>query len=69
MVEVFDPASTDYPCGGRERLRWQGPAAYTKDRTVLLSEREPHKNKTIIVKCNKYLVMSPRQGSTPRLTD
>jgi hypothetical protein len=47
----------------RERLRWQGPAAYTKDRPVLSSERAPHKNKT--VKCqtsnsNKYLVMSPR---------
>jgi hypothetical protein len=27
----------------RERLRWQGPAAYTKDRPVLSSERTPHK--------------------------
>jgi hypothetical protein len=34
----------------RERLHWQGPAAYTKDRPVLLSEREPHKNKTVTVK-------------------
>jgi hypothetical protein len=34
----------------RERLRWQGPAAYTKDRPVLLSERAPHKNKTVTVK-------------------
>jgi hypothetical protein len=34
----------------RERLRWQGPAAYTKDRPVLSSERAPHKNKTITVK-------------------
>jgi hypothetical protein len=25
----------------RERLRWQGPAAYTKDRPVLSSERAP----------------------------
>jgi hypothetical protein len=24
----------------RERLRWQGPAAYTKDRPVLSSERD-----------------------------
>jgi hypothetical protein len=27
----------------RERLRWQGLEAYTKDRPVLLSERPPHK--------------------------
>jgi hypothetical protein len=33
----------------RERLRWQGPAAYTKDRPVLSSERAPHKNKTVTV--------------------
>jgi hypothetical protein len=29
-----------------ERLRWRGPAAHTKDRPVLSSERAPHKNKT-----------------------
>jgi hypothetical protein len=34
----------------RERLRWQGPAAYIKDKPVLLSERAPHKNKTVTVK-------------------
>jgi hypothetical protein len=34
----------------RERLRWRGPAAYTKDRPVLSSERAPHKNKTVTVK-------------------
>jgi hypothetical protein len=28
----------------RERLRWQGPTAYTKDRPVLSSERASHKN-------------------------
>jgi hypothetical protein len=27
----------------RERLLWQGPEAYTKDRPVLSSERGPHK--------------------------
>jgi hypothetical protein len=27
----------------RERLRWQEPAAYTKDRPILSSERAPHK--------------------------
>jgi hypothetical protein len=34
----------------RERLRWQAPAAYTKDRLVLSSERAPPKNKTSAVK-------------------
>jgi hypothetical protein len=34
----------------RERLRWQGPAACTKDRTVLSSDRAPHKNKTVTAK-------------------
>jgi hypothetical protein len=33
----------------RERLRWQGPAAYTKDRPDLSSERVPHKNKAVTV--------------------
>jgi hypothetical protein len=31
--------------GTPERLRWQGPAVYTKDRSVLSSERAPHKKK------------------------
>jgi hypothetical protein len=34
----------------RERLRWQAPAAYTKDRPILSSERAPHKNMTVTVK-------------------
>jgi hypothetical protein len=34
----------------RERLHWLMPAAYTKDRPVLSSERAPPKNKTIPVK-------------------
>jgi hypothetical protein len=34
----------------RERLPWQGPAAYTKDRPVLSSERAPHKSKPVTVK-------------------
>jgi hypothetical protein len=34
----------------QERLRWQGAAAYIKDRPVLSSERAPHKNKTVTVK-------------------
>jgi hypothetical protein len=33
----------------KERLRWQRPAAYIKDRPVLSSERAPHKNKTVTV--------------------
>jgi hypothetical protein len=34
----------------RERLRWEEPAAYLKDRSGLSSERAPHKNQTITVK-------------------
>jgi hypothetical protein len=34
----------------RERLRWRGPAAYTKDRPALSSERAPQENQTITVK-------------------
>jgi hypothetical protein len=34
----------------QERLSWQEPAAYTKDRPVLSTEKELHKNKTIIAK-------------------
>jgi hypothetical protein len=34
----------------RERLRWRVPAAYTKDRPVLPSDKAPHKNKTVIDK-------------------
>jgi hypothetical protein len=29
----------------KDRLRWQGPAAYIKVRPVLSSERAPHKKK------------------------
>jgi hypothetical protein len=34
----------------QERLRWRGPAAYTKDRPVLSSEKAPHINRAVIVK-------------------
>jgi hypothetical protein len=51
---------------GPEKL-WQAPAAYTKDRPVLSSERALHKNKTELSNSNKYLVMSPRWGSTPKI--
>jgi hypothetical protein len=34
----------------RERPCWRGPAAYAKDRSVLSSERAPHKNETVTVK-------------------
>jgi hypothetical protein len=34
----------------RERLRWQWPAANTKDRPVLSSERAPHGNKNVTVR-------------------
>jgi hypothetical protein len=34
----------------QERLRCRGPAAYTKDRPILLSDRAPHNNNTVTVK-------------------
>jgi hypothetical protein len=34
----------------RETIRWRGPAAYTKDRRIISSERAPYKNKTVTVK-------------------
>jgi hypothetical protein len=34
----------------RERLRWRGPVAYTKDSPDLSTERAPHKTKTVTVK-------------------
>jgi hypothetical protein len=34
----------------RERLRWRVPSAYTKDKPVLSSEKEPPKIKTVTVK-------------------
>jgi hypothetical protein len=34
----------------RERLRRQGPAAYTKDRSALSSERAPQNNQIVTVK-------------------
>jgi hypothetical protein len=44
----------------REWLRWRRPAAIVNGIFVLSSERAPHKNRTVIVKTNKYLVVSPR---------
>jgi hypothetical protein len=38
----------------RERLRWQGPAAHTKDRPVLSSERAHHENKNVTVRRIPY---------------
>jgi hypothetical protein len=49
----------------RERLRWQGPAAHTKDRSVLSSERASHGIKNVNVRRIPYserkknLVVSP----------
>jgi hypothetical protein len=40
----------------RERLRWQGRAAHTKDRPVLSLERAPHGIKNVIVTRIPYSV-------------
>jgi hypothetical protein len=34
----------------QEGLRWRRAVAYTKDKSVLSSERAPNKNRTVIVK-------------------
>jgi hypothetical protein len=34
----------------RERLRWRGPAAYTKGSPVMSSKRVSHKNKAVTIK-------------------
>jgi hypothetical protein len=54
----------------RERLRWEDPAAYTKTDPSSRQRGRPTKTRPhcqIVIA--KYLVMSPRWGSTPRLTD
>jgi hypothetical protein len=54
----------------RERLRWQGPVAFKKKTDPSSRQRgRPTDNKTVTFNSNNYLVMSPRRGSTPRLTD
>jgi hypothetical protein len=40
----------------RERLRWRGSAAHTKDRPVLSSERAPHGIKNVTVRRIPYSV-------------
>jgi hypothetical protein len=46
----------------RERLRWQGPAARTKDRPVLSLERAPHGNKNVTVRQKKISGHGPQMG-------
>jgi hypothetical protein len=41
----------------------------TRDRPDLSSERAPNKDNPAIFRQNKYLVASPKMGSTPRHTD
>jgi hypothetical protein len=53
----------------REGLRWQRPAAYTKDRPNLSSEGAPHKNKTVtITHVIKIWSEAPDGCSAPRQT-
>jgi hypothetical protein len=54
----------------KKDLRWQGPAAYIRDRPDLSSERAPHRKEDRKGQdSNTYLIMSTRWGSTPRFTD
>jgi hypothetical protein len=51
----------------RERLGWQGPAAHTKDRPVLSSERAPHGIKNVTVTHIPYSVRKKKSGRKPRM--
>jgi hypothetical protein len=56
----------------RERLRWRGTASYTKDTSVLSSDRAPHKKKTVTVKEQYISGHEPQMGldtKTYSLTD
>jgi hypothetical protein len=53
----------------QERLHWQGPAAHTKDRPVLSSERAPHNNKTVtVIQVIKIWSSAPNGCFIPRQT-
>jgi hypothetical protein len=49
--------------GPPETLRWQGPAAYIKDRPLLSSERAPHRNKTVTVEEQEISGHGPQEGA------
>jgi hypothetical protein len=51
----------------RERLRWQGPAAHTKDRPVLSSARAHHGKKNIIVRRIPYTERKKQSGHKPQI--
>jgi hypothetical protein len=51
----------------RERLRWQGPAAHTKDRPVLSSERASHGIKNATVRRILYSERKKKSGRKPRM--
>jgi hypothetical protein len=53
----------------RERLRWQGPAAYTKDTRPLVREGAPQKQDRKCQTVKNIWSWAPDEGSTPRLTD
>jgi hypothetical protein len=51
----------------QERLHWQGPAAHTKDRPVLSSERASHRMKNITVRRIPYSERKKKSGRKPRM--
>jgi hypothetical protein len=53
----------------RERLRWRGQQHIQKTDPSSSQRGCQRKTRPYLSKSNKYLVMSPRWGSTPRLTD
>jgi hypothetical protein len=51
----------------RERLCWQGPAAHTKDRPILSSERVTHGIENVTVRRIPFSVRKYKSGRKPRM--
>jgi hypothetical protein len=58
-------------CGTRtrERLRWRGQHHIQKTDPSSHQRGRHRETRPLLSKSNKYMVMIPRRGSTPRLTD
>jgi hypothetical protein len=55
-------------CGKNQpQSRWQGPAAHTKDRPVLSSERASHGMKNVAVRRIPYSERKKKSGRKPRM--
>jgi hypothetical protein len=52
----------------QERLRWQGPAAYTEDSPGLSSERAAHGIKNVTARRIPYSERKKKSGRKPRMS-